>query len=187
ADKLWACMAATPSLGHVKVEVRARPRRPARLAQVTLRSASLRLQPPARVGHRLPEVVVNAVLAREEHPPEGVEPLEWLLLTSLPVGSLVQAATVVEWYAVRRCIEVYFHVLKNGCQIGRLQLETEERLLPCIGLYLVVTWRVLYSLMLGRSCPDLNCELVFEAREWRAAYIVAKRCMPPQTPPRWAR
>ncbi|MOA46866.1 hypothetical protein D3C78_1694320 [compost metagenome] len=46
-----------------------------------------------------------------------------------------------------------------------------------------MTWRVLYSLMLGRSCPDLSCELVFEAREWQAAYMVAKRCMPPQTPP----
>lgn len=183
ADKLWASVAATPSLGQVEVEVRARPKRPARLAQVTLRSASLTLQPPPRVGYRLPEVMINAVLACEEHPPEGVEPLEWLLLTSLPVEGLAQAVTVVEWYAVRWCIEVYFHVLKNGCQINRLQLETEERLLPCIGLYLVVTWRVLYSLMLGRSCPDLSCELVFEAREWRAAYMVAKRCMPPQTPP----
>ncbi|WP_164673767.1 transposase, partial [Pseudomonas viridiflava] len=105
---------------------------------------------------------VNGVLAREEGAAEGVEPLEWLLLTSLPVATLEQARTVVERYGARWCIEVFFNVLKNGCQVSRLQLETEERLLPCIGLYLITTWRVLYSLMLGRTCPDLSCEVVFD-------------------------
>ncbi|ACO79295.1 transposase [Azotobacter vinelandii CA] len=184
ADKLWASLAMAPGLGQLAVEVRARPKRPARQARVTLRSATVVLRPPARIGRHLPEVSVNAVLAREENPPEGVEPLEWLLLTSLPVGSLEQASTIVAWYAVRWYIEIYFHVLKNGCQINCLQLETEERLLPCIGLYLVVAWRVLYSLMLGRACPELNCELIFEAREWRAAYLVIKRCPPLPVPPR---
>jgi hypothetical protein len=90
--------------------------------------------------------------------------------------------TVVAWYAVRWCIEIYFHVLKNGCQIKRLQLETEERLLPCLALYMIIAWRVLFTLML--TCPDLDCEGIFERQEWQAAYIVVKRCSPPQKPPR---
>ena len=106
------------------------------------------------------------------------------MLTSLPVASFEQAATVVAWYAVRWCIEVYFHVLKSGCQIKRLHLETEERLRPCLALYMVIAWRVLFALMLGRACPDLDCEIVFDPREWRAAYVVVKRCPPPATPPR---
>ncbi|WP_305883301.1 IS4 family transposase, partial [Pseudomonas sp. NFACC23-1] len=53
----------------------------------------------------------------------------------------------------------------------------------CIGLYLITTWRVLYGLMLGRACPDLSCEMVFEASEWKAAYVVVKRCQPPSVPP----
>lgn len=141
------------------------------------------LKPPARVGYRLPALSINAVLAREETPPAGKEPLEWLLLTSLPVVSFEQATTVVAWYAVRWCIEVYFHVLKSGCQIKRLHLETEERLLPCLALYMVIAWRVLFSLMLARTAPDMDCEIVFDPREWRAAYIVVKRCPPPLTPP----
>ena len=184
AAKLWEALGKAAPLGGVEVEVKPRPGRAARLAHVTLRSAAVRLRPPARVGQRLPELSVNAVLAREESPPPGAEALEWLLLTGLPVASFGQAATVVAWYAVRWCVEVYFHVLKSGCQIKRLHLEAEARLLPCLALYMVVAWRVLFALMLGRACPDLDCEVVFDPREWRAAYVVVKRSPPPAVPPR---
>jgi hypothetical protein len=182
--KLWEALDQAPVLGTVAVEVKSRPNRPARLAEVALRSATVPLKPPARVGYRLPAVTVNAVLAREESPPPGVEALEWLLLTSLPVAAFAQAATVVAWYAVRWCVEVYFHVLKSGCQIKRLQLETEERLLPCLALYMIIAWRVLFALMLGRACPDMDCEVVFDPKEWRAAYVVVKRRPAPSRPPR---
>ena len=182
--KLWETLERTPSSGEVVVEVKARPNRPARLARITIRAAEVVLRPPARRGYHLPEVTIHAVLAREDNPPSGVEALEWLLLTGLPVATFEQAATVVEWYAVRWSIEVYFYVLKSGCQIKQLQLETEERLLPCLALYMVIAWRVLFTLMLGRTCPDIDCEVIFAPREWRAAYIVIKHCPPPPIPPR---
>jgi len=181
---LWDALAQAKVLGYTKVNVKLRPNRAARLAHITLRAARVTLKPPARVGYRLAALTVNVVLAREEAPPPGVEALEWLLLTSLPVDSFERVATVVDWYAVRWCIEVYFHVLKSGCQIKRLHLETEARLLPCLALYMVIAWRVLFTLMLGRATPDMDCEIIFDAQEWRAAYIVVKRCPPPLTPPR---
>jgi hypothetical protein len=184
AQCLWDALQQAPVLGYTEVNVKLRPNRAARLAHITLRAATVTLKPPARFGYRLPALSINAVLAREETPPAGKEPLEWLLLTSLPVVNFEQAATVVEWYAVRWCIEVYFHVLKSGCQIKRLHLETDERLLPCLALYMVIAWRVLFSLMLARATPDMDCEIVFDPQEWRAAYIVVKRCPPPLTPPR---
>lgn len=183
AKWLWSALDQAPVLGYTEVNVKPRPNRAARLAHITVRAATVPLKPPARVGYRLPALSINAVLAREETPPAGKEPLEWLLLTSLPVVSFEQATTVVAWYAVRWCIEVYFHVLKSGCQIKRLHLETEERLRPCLALYMVIAWRVLFSLMLARTAPDMDCEIVFDPREWRAAYIVVKRCPPPLTPP----
>ena len=184
AAKLWGALGQAAPLGGVDVEVKPRPGRAGRLARVTLRAATVRLKPPARVGYRLLELSVNAVLAREEAPPPGAEALEWLLLTSLPVAGFERAATVVAWYAVRWCIEVYFHVLKSGCQIKRLHLETQARLLPCLALYMIVAWRVLFALMLGRACPDMDCEVVFDPQEWRAAYVVVKRRPPPPVPPR---
>lgn len=184
AAKLWDALGQAPVLGTMTVEVKSRPNRAARLAEVAVRSAAVPLKPPARTGYRLPAVTVNAVLAREESPPPGAEALEWLLLTGLPVASFEQAATVVAWYAVRWCVEIYFHVLKSGCQIKQLHLETQERLLPCLALYMIIAWRVLFALMLGRACPDMDCEVVFDPCEWRAAYIVVKRRPAPSMPPR---
>jgi hypothetical protein len=37
--------------------------------------------------------------------------------------------------------------------------------------------------MLGRECPELPCNLVFEDEEWQAVYIVTKKESPPETPP----
>lgn len=182
--KLWETLEQAPVLGLMEVDIKPRPNRAGRKATVTVRAATVALEPPKRPGQHLPGITVNAVLAREETPPPGVAALEWLLLTSLPIGSFDQAKTVVAWYAVRWCIEIYFHVLKSGCQIKRLHLETEDRLLPCLALYMIIAWRVLFTLMLGRTCPDIDCEVVFEPEEWQAAYIVVKRCPPPPEPPR---
>lgn len=183
SQKLWDALERAPVLGYLDVDVKPRPHRAGRQARVTVRAATVELAPPRRPGYRLPASCVNAVLVREEQPPPGVEALEWLLLTSLPVDDFAQASTVMAWYAVRWWIEVYFYVLKNGCQIERLQLETEDHLLPCLALYMIIAWRVLFTLMLGRTCPEIDCEVVFEPQEWQAAYIVVKRSPPPEKPP----
>lgn len=49
---------------------------------------------------------------------------------------------------------------------------------------MIIAWRVLFTLMLGRTCPDIDCEVIFDPQEWQAAYIVIKRCSPPSIPPR---
>jgi len=182
-NKLFENLANSPRLGEVQAEVKAKPNCPKRVATLTLRSATVILKAPVRDGYKLQEISINAVLAKEESPPEGIEGLEWLLLTSLPVTTFEQAATVVEWYAVRWCIEIYFHVLKSGCKIEELQIKTMDRYLPCLGIYIIIAWRVLFTLMLGRECPEINCEVVFEKEEWQALYLVVKRLPLPEIPP----
>jgi hypothetical protein len=54
---------------------------------------------------------------------------------------------------------------------------------PCVKPY-SIAWLVLFTLMLGRTCPDRDCEVIFEHQEWQAAYIVVKRCSSPKKPPR---
>jgi hypothetical protein len=49
---------------------------------------------------------------------------------------------------------VYFKVLKSGCRIEQLQLETRERLQPALAFYMIIAWRVLFLTMLGRECPE---------------------------------
>jgi hypothetical protein len=173
--KLRQVVAAQAVLGQLKVQVPRSADGPAREATVSVRAAKVDLKPPQRKGGKLPPVTVHAVWIREEAAPAGVKPLEWLLLTSLPVDSFAAACRVVEYYTCRWPIEVFFRIYKSGCRIQEVQLETEDRLLPCLALYLIVAWRVQYLTMLGRTCPGLACDVVFAEEEWRSVWTIVRR------------
>ena len=168
----------------VSCETRGRRRpREARETEVAARAARVRLAAPWRSDRRLPEVSVNAVLVRELAAPEGEEPLEWLLLTSLPVETVAQVRQVIQYYGTRWMIEVFFRVLKSGCRVEERRFEHMGRLLSCLAVYLIVAWRALYVCRLGRGCPERDCETLFEPAEWQAVWKVVQRRDPPRRPP----
>ena len=181
-------------LGTLEVEVSARrassggdrkrrQSRSARTATVTVRSATVTLHPPYRPDRQLPAVTVNVVLALEESPPAGEIAVEWLLVTDLDVSGVAAATRCLTYYTRRWDAEVYFRVLKSGCGVEKLQLETTERVVNALAVYWVVAWRVLSVLMLGRECPDVSCDVVLEEAEWKSVYQVATGRKPPRRPP----
>ena len=89
---------------------------------------------------------------------------------------------MIDWYRARWEIEMFFHVLKNGCRIEALQLGSIEKIERALVLYMIVAWRIARLMRLGRSCPDLDAQLMFEPDEWKAAYILNKLKIP-TTPP----
>ncbi|CAG0930031.1 Transposase for transposon Tn5 [Planctomycetaceae bacterium] len=165
-------------LGEVEFRLPPAPGRKERTVTQTVRVARVGL---ARRGGKTREV--TAILAREESPPPGEKPVEWLLLTNEKVETLDAACLRVAWYRKRWLVEVFFRILKSGCRVEALQLATRERLERALALYLVIAWRVLHLVTLGRGCPDLPCDVAFSAEEWRAAWAVAKRQPPPDAPP----
>jgi hypothetical protein len=196
AGHLWAGVLAQPVLFTQRLQVRARRAKVAcetrrrrrargsRRARVQVRAAQVTLRPPPRSGDRLPPVTVHVVLVREGAPPPGEEPVEWLLLTSLPVKTGAQVRRVLRYYCVRWMIEVFFRVLKSGCRVEARRLERLDRFRPCLALYLIVAWRALYVCRLGRSCPRAPCDTVFAAAEWQAVWQVMENAPPPrQVPP----
>jgi hypothetical protein len=181
---IWQTVGQSPSLGQVEFDLPAgRGRSPRRVVQ-SLRAARVRLRAPYRPDKKLEAVEVTAILAREDNPPAGEDPIEWLLLSNLPVESFQDAHEKVQWYLCRWQIEVFFRILKSGCQVEQLQLQSRERLEVALALYLIVAWRVLYLTRLGRTVPDLSCEVAFSPQEWKAVYLVTKRQKPPSQPPR---
>ena len=48
---------------------------------------------------------------------------------------------------------------------------------------MIIAWRLLYILMLGRQSPNISCEAVFDKDEWCAVYAVIKEKKPPKNPP----
>lgn len=193
-EKMYSAVEQSPVLKRLTIAVsqreaqsgdgsRRRQARQSRMAVVTVQATSVTLQSPRRKGTKLPEVTLNVVLVREENPPEGEEPIEWLLCTNLPIDTLEQVLQVLDYYCCRWEIEIYFRILKSGCRVEHLQLETTERLSSCVALYMIVAWRVHFVTMMGRTCPDLCCEAVLSSDEWRAVYRIVKRQPPPSKPP----
>jgi hypothetical protein len=163
-----------------------RPRKQARAARratVNVRAVSVALRPPYRPGTTLSAVTVNAVWVSEENPPAGEGPIEWLLLTSLPIDTFEAVQTVIDSYGCRWEIEVFFRVFKGGCRVEELQLETTGRVENCLALYLIVAWRVLHVLMRGRDCPAMPCDAVLSEAEWKSVYRVVAGKPPPGQPP----
>jgi hypothetical protein len=174
----------SPCLGQIEFDLPpGRGRSPRRVVQ-SLRTARVLLRPPYRPDKKLPAVEVTALWAQEENPPAGEDPIDWLLLSSLPAESFAEACEKIQWYLCRWQIEVYFHILKNGCKVEQLQLQSRERIEVALALYLIVAWRVLYLTRLGRTVPDLSCEVAFSRPEWQAVYLVSQRRAPPSEPPR---
>lgn len=181
--KLWEQAGKSPALGTVEFDLPKRDKQPGRRVAQALRAAQVKLKAPYRADKKLPDIEVTVILAKEENPPSGVEPVEWMLLSTRSIATFDEAAQMMQWYLCRWQIEVFFHILKNGCKIEKLQLEHVDRLKPAIALYMIIAWRVLYLTMLGRKCPNLSCDAVFDTEEWQAVYIVTKRTHPPKQPP----
>lgn len=186
---------ATPVLFTQKIFVRGRkakvlcdkrgrrqPRK-SRKAKVEVRATQVTLRPPWRSGRTLSPVSVNGVSVREMDPPKGEEPVEWLLVTTLPIDSIERVRQIIQYYAVRWMIEVFFRVLKSGCRVEQRRFEHVDRLLPCLAIYLIIAWRTLFVCRLARSRPDLDCEVVFEPSEWQSVWTVVHQQSPPQPPP----
>ena len=128
-------------------------------------------------------VQATCIVAKEIAPSAGDKPIEWRLLTNLPVKNLEQAARMIDWYRSRWEIEMFFHVLKNGCRIEALQLGGVDRIERALVLYMVLAWRIARLMRLGRSCPELDAPLLFEPDECKAAFILNKQ-KPPDKPPK---
>ncbi len=183
-QRLWETVEAQPVVGFQTVQASRRRGCAARVARLAVRFAEVEIRPPQKRHLGRPALRVWAVLAREEEPPSGAQPLEWLLLTTLPVRTAEQAGEKLLWYTRRWSIEVYHRTLKSGCRIEERQLATASRLQNCLAIDMVVAWRILHLTRLGRETPDLPCTVYFDDLQWQALYgFIHRNPIAPAQPP----
>lgn len=181
--KLWEHLAGQAIAGYQQLQVPRRNKRPARIAKMAISYARVGLKAPQRIA-RLKPVMGWAVWAREIEAPEGIEPLEWMLLTTCAVNRFEQAIEKIAWYAARWGIEVYHRTLKSGCKIETRQLGSADRIEACLAIDMVVAWRILHLSKLGREHPDVPCTVYFTEAEWKALLTYINRsAVLPDTPP----
>lgn len=137
-----------------ELEVPAEHARQARTAKVAMSYGQLRLLAPDKRENHLPSLLVWVVRVWEVDAPEGVEPLEWVLLTSVPVGSVEQAWERVGWYRRRWIVEDYHQALKTGCRMEERQVQSYEGLRRLLGLLAPMAVRLLQLRTLARQQPE---------------------------------
>jgi hypothetical protein len=164
---VFSALAAAPVVAQTSVEVRAHPNREARTAQLSVRVQPLRIcAPVSGLSRKKEPVALTVIRASEETAPAGVkEPLEWMLLTTEPVGDASEALAMVAYYAKRWLIERFHFVLKSGCGFEKLQRDQFATLKKALSLYSIVAWRLLQVTYLARHAPDTPAEEVISATE----------------------
>jgi len=180
---LWSTVEQQPLAGVQELAVPRRGARPARRARLEIRFAAVTLKPPQRKSSYGP-LTLWAVLAQEVEPPDGIEPLRWMLLTTCLVTGFEAATEKLEWYTKRWGIEIYHRTLKSGCQIEQRQLGSADSIEACLAIDMVVAWRIYHLTKLGREVPDVSCTVFFEEAEWKAlTTYITKNPVPPAEPP----
>lgn len=158
------------------------PKRAARTAQLEIRALRITVKPP-HARSRLPRVTYHMVSVVEIHGPQDGTAVSWLLITSLPINTVNEILRVVDYYVARWMIEIFFRVLKTGCRVEQIQLETLHRVKNCLAFYKIIAWRVMYLTYLNRECPTLPCTAVFDDREWQPVWCITTKKAVPKKPP----
>ncbi|MBG6223447.1 hypothetical protein IWX79_004423, partial [Janthinobacterium sp. CAN_S1] len=122
-DKLWEHTGAGAPIGELTFAMAARHGVKARTVrqQLWVRTVSL----PAGKGK---SVVATCVIAREIDAPDGVNPIEWRLLTNRKAATPEAVVELIDWYRARWEIEMLFDVLKNACRVEAMQLGSITQL-----------------------------------------------------------
>lgn len=145
---------------------RTHPPRDERMASLEVVATRVRLRRPSGLSAELPaDLSVQVVHVREPDPPADTEPMEWTLMTSLPVETPEQVAEVVDAYRARWLIEEYFKAVKTGCAYTTRQLESLEALLVALAVTIPVAWRLLALRWAARQCPDAPASTLFSKLE----------------------
>jgi hypothetical protein len=144
---------ALPPAAHRDQAVTARRGEPARTARLSVAWTAVAVQPPADVRGQ-PEVPAWVVRAWEAAPPPGVTPLDWVLVTTVPVATVADAWERVGWYERRWLVEDYHRGLKTGCRLEGRQLQDRAALWRLLGILAPTAVRLLQVRTAARTDPD---------------------------------
>jgi hypothetical protein len=143
-----------PSVSEQILDLPAEHGLPARQANLHLSFSSLLLL-PGWMNRKQPALSVWVVRVWEVNPPDWVEePIEWILLTSVPTESVDQAWERVAWYRCRWLVEDFHQCLKTGCQIEHRRLKESTSLLRLLAILTPLAVELLQMRQLARLEPD---------------------------------
>ena len=134
-------------------------------ARLHVKFATIETLPPKGKWKRYAPQLLTYIHALEIDPPADRAPIDWKLVTNLPVEDITAAIEKLEWYALRWKVEVFHKVMKSGCGAEKARLETADRLAKFLALIAVVSWRIFFLTMSAREKPGAEPETVLTPAE----------------------
>lgn len=159
--------------GKIRIQIPSNGSRLAREAIMEVRYLPICLQgvPRGVRSKNRRDINLTVVSLEETSAPKGVKPLNWTLLTSLPVETMEDAEDIMKYYRMRWTIELYFKALKSGCNVEKCRLEDGEKLMKFIALCGVIAWRIMWLTWLGREIPQASGNLALTEIEWKTLWV----------------
>ena len=165
AHRAFAQLDAPPWLGEHRVAIGGDA---GDTACLQVKFTSIKTLPPVGKRKQYSPQVLTYIHALETDPPAGRSPIDWKLVTNLPVTDLAGAIEKLDWYALRWKMEVFHKIVKSGCRAEDSRLQTAERLVKFLALITVVSWRIFFITMLARAKPEAAPDSVLTTGEIRA-------------------
>ncbi|MCY4304111.1 MAG: hypothetical protein OXC62_04925 [Aestuariivita sp.] len=68
---------------------------------------------------------------------------------------------MLDFYALKWCIEDWHRILKNDCEVEKNTHSTAERIKRALTLDAVIAWRLSVLTLLGRATPEISASPMF--------------------------
>ena len=155
AEHLKTLARRLPSQGVVVMTIAAERGRPEREALVQISWSQVTIQPPTNgTAFSMTPLSASVIRVWEPEPPEGIEALEWILVTSITVTTTEDAWQCVTWYQWRWLIEDFHKVLKTGCLLEDRCLQTVEAMCNLLAILTPTAMRLLWLRQIAQTAPD---------------------------------
>jgi hypothetical protein len=144
-------------------------------AVVELRYRRVLVRPPRAKQSRYEPIKLIVLHATERGKPKGRDPIDWKLVTDLPVTSRASAIEKLRWYALRWRIETFHKILKSGCRAEQSKLRTAERLVNLLAMFCILSWRIFWLTMINRAAERIEPEIAFTPSEIDLLHRLTRR------------
>lgn len=165
-EKIWDRVQTQKVLFSYEIEVSDKQTFKKRKARLEVKwLPNVELLPVYRKENKLRSTTVNIISVQERNAPKGISPIDWKLLTSLPLELESELYQAILYYSFRWRIETFHYILKQGCKIEDLQLQEEQGLKNAISLYSILSCRILSMTFLSRQAPETPLKQIGVSKE----------------------
>jgi hypothetical protein len=134
-------------------------------AVLEIRARRVHVLPPIGKQRRYPALDLTVLHVTERNPPRDRKPIEWKLLTDLPVRSRREAIEKIRWYAMRWKVETFHKILKSGCRMEESRLRSAGRIANLLALFCIIAWRILWLTLAHRADPGAAPQTALREQE----------------------